>query len=96
MFITSIGDFINTHRGYFSNSKIGSLSKERTIWETADNITYRKLWDQMEWPVYSISPTRPGSDVAAEVATAMALSSLIDFGILVCLLHTIANYFSMT
>ncbi|XP_060606557.1 uncharacterized protein LOC132758865 [Ruditapes philippinarum] len=59
--------------------QIGNLTKERTMWERADNDAYKLLWDRNEWPVYSVSPSKPGSDVAAEVASAMALSSLIEF-----------------
>ncbi|XP_045163948.2 uncharacterized protein LOC123528279 [Mercenaria mercenaria] len=59
--------------------QIGNLSKERTLWNRADDYLYNTLWNNNEWPVYSVSPSNPGSDVAAEVATAMALSSLIEF-----------------
>lgn len=50
------------------------------MWNRADDPVYTTLWNNNQWPVYSVSPANPGSDVAAEVAAAMALSSLIEFG----------------
>ncbi|KAL4221241.1 hypothetical protein ACF0H5_019505 [Mactra antiquata] len=58
--------------------QVGDLNLERTLFVKADNPKYLELWNSGQWPVYSVDATHPGSDVAAEIATAMAISSQLD------------------
>jgi len=50
---------------------------ERDIWERADSSVYGQIWSEGAWPTYSNSRLSPGSDVAAEMAAAFAISSLL-------------------
>lgn len=50
---------------------------ERELWNPAFSPIYDHMRSRGRWPAHSNSRLSPGSDVAAEMAAAFAISSLV-------------------